>query len=397
MRLRSELGRNLLLAGGTIALTASLIGVGYGLGRYRAARGFTALFAAQQTTRTLGQLFPREQRAAVAGAYDDPADALSRFDAILWTPDYAAAPFLGFVPAPGPQPGATINALSMRGAALPAMPKPVGRLRVFVTGGSVAFGSGAPDDDRTIGAFLEAALNRPAGAGGRRFEVFTLAAPGWTSTHERIAIENRLTEFAPDLVVSLSGINDLYLSVIGRDPLWSRTFGDQLFWDLIGEARRVAGEAPPVDVAPDGRRLPPAEAARRVEANVRLAAHALEPGGAAYLYALQPNIAWVDKALSPREAEIRAHYRFRAFNRRGRREIDARLRALDLPRFRYADLADVFASLPPDEEIFLDTGHLGDKGNRIVAERLAAEIAPLLPGSPHEAAATQRAPEQPGD
>jgi hypothetical protein len=379
MRERGELGRNLALAAAAVLLTASLIGVGYGLARHRTAGGFAALFAADETTRTLGQLFPPAQRAAVAQAYLDPGDALARFDEIAWTPRYAAAPFLGFAPAPGAQPGATINALSMRGAALPAMPKPVDRIRIFVTGGSVAFGSGAPGDDHTIGAFLEAALNEPARADGRRFEVFTLAAPGWTSTHERIAIENRISELAPDLVISFSGINDLYLGSIGRDPLWSRSFGDQLFWDLLGEAHRVAGEPPAADVAPKGRAPLPAPAvAQRVEKNVRLSAHALAPVGAAYLYALQPNIAYATKQLTPREAETLARYRFRAFNRRGHAEIDGRLRSLDLARFRYADLADVFASLPAGEEVFLDTGHFGDRGNRIVATRLAAEIAPLL-------------------
>lgn len=380
MASRRDLGRNLALAVGAVVATTSLIGVGYGLGRHETASGFAALFAAHDATRTLGRLFPPAERAAVAQAYLDPEEALARFDTIPWTPPYAAAPFLGFAPAPGEQPGATINALSMRGAALPGMPKPAGRLRIFVTGGSVAFGSGAPDDARTIGAFLESVLNEPARAGGRRFEVFTLAAPGWTSTHERIAIENRLSELAPDLVISFSGVNDLYLGSIGRDPLWSRSFGDQLFWDLLGEAHRVAGEPPPADLAPDGRSpLSPAAVAQRVEKNVRLSAQALGAVGAAYLYALQPNLAYATKALTPREAATLAHYRFRGFNRRGHAEIDGRLRALELPRFRYADLAAVFASTAAGEEIFLDTGHLGDKGNRLVALRLADEIAPLLP------------------
>jgi hypothetical protein len=394
---RGELGRNLAVAAIAVAATASLIGVGYALGRRQASRPFAALFAGHETARTLAQLVPPEQRAVVAQAYLDPDAALAHFDEIPWTPRYAAAPFLGFAPAPGGQPGATIDALSMRGAGAPRMPKPAGTLRVFVTGGSVAFGAGAPADDRTIGAFLQTALNETARAGGRRVEVFTLAAPGWTSTHERIAIENRLSELAPDLVISFSGINDLYLGSIGRDPLWSRSFGDQLFWDLLGEAHRVAGEAPPADVAPEGQPpLAPDEVARRVEKNVRLAAQTLEPGGARYLYAFQPNIAYAVKQLTPREMQILSRYRFRDFNRSGHALIDRRLRALVLPGFRYADLADVFATVPAGQEIFLDTGHLGDRGNHIVAERLAAEVAPLLAPSVPAPDATKISPRQPG-
>lgn len=183
-------------------------------------------------------------------------------------------------------------------------------------------------------------LGRGAARPAPRFEVFTLAAPGWTSTHERIAIENRVSEMEPDLVVSLSGINDVYLSAIGRDLLWSRSFGDQPFFDLLLEACRTARRPPFADVAPlRDHTPPPAEVAQRLAKNAVLSARALELGGAGYVFALQPNIAWVSKQPSAREKALIAAYRFRAYNQASHGAIHERLRALDLPGFGGASLA----------------------------------------------------------
>jgi len=104
------------------------------------------------------------------------------------------------------------------------MPKPPTTYGIFFTGGSVAYGSGAPSQDKTIGQYLENLLNLEiTPVSHLRYEVFTLASPAWTSTHERIVIENRLSELDPDMVISFSGSNDVHCAGAGRDVFWFRT------------------------------------------------------------------------------------------------------------------------------------------------------------------------------
>jgi hypothetical protein len=69
-------------------------------------------------------------------------------------------PFVGYAPAPGQQHNAHINSFQFRDQREPAMPKPSGVTRIFLTGASVAFGAGAPDDQRTIGGYLQSLLDR---------------------------------------------------------------------------------------------------------------------------------------------------------------------------------------------------------------------------------------------
>ena len=375
---RTGLREGVALLAGAVLATTALIGLGAVLGHQRATAGFRRLLDAADSADTLGKLFPSpEQRIAVSEVYLAPAEELARMDEIAWTVPSAPTPFVGYAPAPGRHHNAFVNDLQMRGAALPRVPKPPGAYRIFVTGASVAFGIGAPADDRTIGAYLESILNEPPAANGRHFEVFTFAATGWTTAHERIAIENRLSELEPDLVISYSGVNDMYMNAIGRDTRWLRSYGDQMFWDLLAEVQRVARREPLVDVAANGPPASPIEVARRIEKNVRLAAAALAPVGSDYLFALQPNIAYATKRPTARESGLLAAYRFRDYNRRCHDAIDARLGRMQLDRFRYVDLSGVFADVPPTAGIFIDTGHLGDRGNRIVAERLAAEVRTL--------------------
>ncbi len=79
----------------------------------------------------------------------------------------------------------------------------------------------APDQESTIAGYLSELLNNdPIKKPDLIYQVVTFANPAWSSTHERIAIENRVVEMAPDLVVSLSGINDVHWAYRGKDIMW---------------------------------------------------------------------------------------------------------------------------------------------------------------------------------
>ncbi len=383
--------------GASLAILAAaglLVAAGAWAGRRAQLAPFEALMRAHERSATLGGV-AGDERAAMALAYDDPARAAREMDGYSWTVPNLPTPFVGVAPAPGRHANAAIDEHQFRRRAPLAQPKPPGTVRVFVTGGSTAYGTGAPSDDATIQAFLEARLARElAPRTGLVYEVVDAANPAWASTHERILIENRLSELEPDLVVSLSGNNDLHWGYLGLDVLWFRNYAESYFGALVRRLYAATGRALAVPPAPDiARPVPLDEVARRLVKNARLATAALEPTGAPYVFALQPTLAASGKALSERERRHRDAELLRA--RAGRDEADSgnayfaagyeRLRtalsALALEGFRFVDLSGAFDDQPAEAEVFLDSYHFGDRGNRILADRLFEALRPLLGGA----------------
>lgn len=330
-------------------------------------------------THTLGGALAPEERAGAASAFLDPAAALRDMDGYSYAVPTTPAPFLGAIPAPGRQANAQIDRFGLRGPHPLALAKPPGRLRVFLLGGSTAYGSGAPDQARTPAGYLQAALS--AALPGREVEVFACATPAWTSHHERIAIEQRVRGWSPDLVVALSGANDAQWGFGGRDPAWSRTYEDEHFFRIAEAALERAGAGPLSDVvetAPDP--LPPAGLAAGLLRNARLAAAALE--GVPYLLCLQPALPCTHKPLSAREQALRerwpeaqrAHYQavWAAY-----REAFA-MAAPPGGQVALHDLDPALAARPAQEELFLDAVHFGDRGNALLAQRMAELALPLL-------------------
>ncbi|MCA8923793.1 MAG: SGNH/GDSL hydrolase family protein [Planctomycetes bacterium] len=364
-----------------------LIGVGYGAGYLTAAYPTSRQIQRRAAARTLGSIAAddAERRAAFSQAYFDPTQALAELDAYSWSVPTTPAPFLNYVPQPGSWDNAEINAQGLRDARPLTLPKPPEARRVFLVGGSTAYGSGAPSQDRTIGAYLERAL-KDAGVAA---EVWTFASPAWTSTHERIAIVNRVSEWEPDLVVTLSGANDTYWSQYGHDTLWARTYEDAHFYALLDQAYTSAGQ-PLIDVTqvrPDP--YDPAEVARRFRKNVTLARAAL--GEVPLLVALQPALALSKKPLSAREQAAldakRAEFERRAVRDGG--EVfdepaywaacfDGFAAALAEREVQALDLRGVFDERSADDEVFLDAMHFGDRGNQWIAAALAPRVVDLL-------------------
>lgn len=304
-----------------------------------------------------------------------------------WAPLNLPTPFVGSAPAPGHQANASINQLQFRGEREVAMPKPEGVLRVFLTGGSTAYSSGAPGDDRTIGGYLEKELN--AGlkqATGKNVEVFTLANPAWASTHERIAIENLLSELQPDLVVSLSGNNDVHWAELGRNVLWFRTYFDKHVLTLLQELYAQSRGIELLDnIVPSAESIEPPLVAQRLLKNVKLSAYALSGSHTPYLFALQPTLAAVSKPLTAREGAIlqkrlAKKSEHQSYFRACYQAMDKLLSSAGIEGFHYLNLAGVFDA-NVNEEVFIDSYHFGDKGNEIIARSIAARAAQILAAS----------------
>ena len=365
-------------------------GLGFLLGRFSLISPIADEIGTVAEAFTLGNLLDADEKAALSGVYLEGLSPPSSLDGISWAVPNVPTPFVGNGPMPGTHANATINSMQFRRRTELAMPKPVGTFRIMLTGGSTAFGSGAPEQDRTIGGYLEQLLAAsPPGGSTRHYEVVTAANPAWASTHERILIENRLSELQPDLVISFSGNNDVHWGQAGNDVLWFRTYTDEHYFKLISKAYDLAGlgELPDVtqtSTAP----LPPELVAGRLLKNVALSWFALNQKGTRHLFILQPSLAVTNKKLTSREqsvlnSRIEEHADHIAYFHACYQRIDSALQGFDGDGYRFINMARVFDDLEADNELFIDSYHFGDKGNEIIAQHIYAVIRDLMRQSDH--------------
>jgi hypothetical protein len=362
-------------------LVAVIFSGGIAAGRFSVSLPEKRRIAIWEESESLGRLVQDpEARRSTALAYSDPERAAREMDEYSWSVRTIPTPFVGHAPVPGKQLNASINQLQIRSSEI-ATPKPPGVYRVFLTGGSTAYSSGAPSQNETIAGFLRIELQRVLEQKGLKVEVHTAATPGWASTQERIFIENRLSELEPDLVISFSGNNDAHWGFLGRDVLWFRSYADQLHFELLDGVYQRTGYGPLHDSAPKGDPILVELVASRLEKNVKLAANALRLHGARYVFALQPTISVGTKALTTRERELLAKYPDKAkYFAEAYGAIRSRLGNVSEPNFHFLDLSDPFPGSA--EEIFIDSYHFGDRGNRLIAEkifRLLSEMGLLEP------------------
>ncbi len=376
--------------GGTLAAVLFAC-LGFWLGRRTLLAKFEERIEEFERTETLGQI-AGDERAGMARAFDDPARAAAEMDQYSWAVPNIPSPFVGVAPEPGRHGNVTIDEHQFRHAAPIAEPKPPGTFRIFFTGGSTAYGTGAPSDEATIEAFFRDRLARElAPRTGLVYEVVNAANGAWASTHERIWIENRLSEMEPDVVISFSGNNELHWGYIGMNVLWFRNYAESHFGFLVRGVYEATGRTISLPKSPNvGEPVALDDVVYRLEKNLRLAVAALEPTGATYVFALQPTLAASRKPLTEREkkhseAEILQHQVERAnpiksseYFAQGYARFRAELPGLELPRFRFVDLAGAFDDMQPGIDVFIDSYHFGDRGNRILADRLYEELRPLL-------------------
>lgn len=358
--------------------------VGYLVGERRALAGPRARIAAFAASETVGGV-AGDKRAEMALAYEDPARAERELDHYTWAVPNMPTPFVGVAPMPGDHGCAHIDAQQFRHPTDLELPKPAGVFRVFVTGGSTAFGTGAPSDETTIPALLQQLVDEELGGASKRIEIVNAANPAWASTHERMWIATRLAEMQPDLVVSFSGNNDAHFAFLGLHVFSFRTYAEHFFTLLDSDILAAAGHEPfPIPWNPSVEDpVPPAEVLRRLEVNLRATTEALRPTGAPYVFILQPTLAATKKALTEREAgHLSGESLGEGCNDYFRRVYAlyrTELPKLDLAGFHFADASDALDDVPADTELFLDSYHFGDRGNRILARRLFELLRPWLP------------------
>lgn len=345
-------------------------------------REFLYIIHKQQRVGLLGGIMKNEEkRKAFSKAYLNPSLALMELDNYPWNPLPIPTPYVGYAPRPSSDSRLAINSFQFRSKRDVAIPKPKQTIRLFLVGNSTAFGSGAPDSDRTIGGYLESFLQDKYQESGCTLEVFTFADAAWTSTHERIAIECRISELEPDIVIVLSGYNEAHWAWNKKDVLWFRTYSDSFYYDVLRRTFGAIGADFPVDFLNNEESVPGVrKVAHSLIKNIRLAALSLPPT-ASYVFVLQPFILESGKKLSSRESknldrwhplqkkyysDCYAYFR-EAINNESQSNHSV-----------FLDLSNVFALCNEDEEIFLDEVHFGDRGNRYIAQEIEKKLASVV-------------------
>ena len=162
---------------------------------------------------------------------------------------YNYVPLIGFLPVPNQNFGhLKINSLGFRSENI-SFEKPKHVKRIILLGGSVAFGRTATSNENTIAYHLQRRLNTYSTKNnGYRWEVINLAVPAATSYQELIVLTKVGLRYEPDIVISLSGFNDVFHYLASKqlneqvslnkvksayDILFESQYGMMLFFYLL--------------------------------------------------------------------------------------------------------------------------------------------------------------------
>ena len=318
-------------------------------------------------------------------------------------------PFLGWIGKPNIDlPTISTNALGFRDA--PLQPRTEGVYRILLLGGSTAWGLGASANAATVSGALESILNESNA--GRHVRVMNGAYPGWQSRHELVALMEYFSQFDPDLVIALTGYNDLHVMALGGNPDLQMRAESQMLADAVDASLKPMGTLQAVRKVVgslgiwrivvyfremmqnnatgvskvlaydkgDSDRILPGVADRYVTMSNYAARH-----GAHLLIAVQPDIYTTGKSFPPEEQQVRERFTEKYAHiadvysqyRRDAIGYFSAITAAD-DNASVMDLAAVFDN--SEEPVFLDECHLNDKGHRMVAESLARTINELYPG-----------------
>jgi lysophospholipase L1-like esterase len=316
---------------------------------------------------------------ALAKMYDVPAnnrDALiKRLSEVVSMPPYWPAPFVGHVARPIVSENLHINSLGFRDRREHFENKDERTVRVFMTGGSTAWGSDASSDDQTISALLEKKLNAEMSPRtGYQYEVINTAFPAWSTTQEKLLIQQRLVDLHPDAVLMFSGGNDVHWALHGGDIRWFFSYMDQNYVALLNEMYKTAGHPEwAIPVPFSNQPIDCAKVAEIAERNVKESAAAVEEVNARLFFALQPNIISTDKHLSAYESRI--------LRQQAKPYWDACYGALrealslfKASNYRFLDLSRSFGNLDADTELFVDAYHFVDMANDLIAREIVEAI-----------------------
>jgi hypothetical protein len=322
--------------------------------------------------------------------------------------------------------GVTHNAQGFRRTEDVSATKPSGTYRIFLMGGSTAYGLGSLSpaghlkypvlkNSETIDYYIEDFLQRNIPS--RRFEVINAAIPSHSSHHHLIYLNQTILKYHPDMIVFLDGYNDYYPWERGYDQFrdypyrqWSHLYLDEPslkawasytgFWlyrkshfvYLVGKKLRPLWWAIQ-NLRPQPRlRLDVDEALQNLAANaetnflrmVERNALTLRHEGIVPVFALQPDLLFnQQKVLTDFERERLAEatagqpVNYPEFKNRARPMVIDRLERITRDRGApFIDLTDIFGGITDDA--FTDDCHLTPLANKTVADHISQRIVAII-------------------
>lgn len=275
-------------------------------------------------------------------------------------------------------PTLNINSYGFRGPEI-SKEKPNDLYRIFVVGGSTAFGYGATSDETTIPGFLQKNFDEY----GLDFhvEVINAGTEAAYSTEEAYYIKNILLQFKPNLIITYSGWNDASDVSVRENINTSVVFFDirqLLFYRtpffiyerIIGYPdREVTFSNLNEDFIPNRVNL--------WKNNWLDICKLSKEKDFKMVIAVQPILGTGDKIFSSHESSVLANQPIESnIVITGLNEFAKVLNELESECYATADLRNVFDGI--SEPVYYDIGHMSDFGNKIVAQKLFELILPIV-------------------
>lgn len=279
--------------------------------------------------------------------------------------------------------------------------------RVFVLGGSFAYGAGCPDE-ATYFRVAEHQLREQFP--DRHIEVVCAAGGAFSSLQEHLTLITRVARHHPQLVIFLSGANDAYFATKGQSVLdgndylaygaairgcvdgsilpryyHGQVFRDPrapfppLYEDYTFKVRWLLDKVAYNRAGNPDRTNPSKSKPAHTTADDFLYVQQLNLGwgrtaAVPTLLLLQPMISTTTKLRHPAEVQIRESHtpEFHETLCGVHDEIRQKLAAQS--DIAWQDLNDVVATMPADQCFFVDWVHAGETGQRVIGEHLAKLI-----------------------
>jgi lysophospholipase L1-like esterase len=310
-------------------------------------------------------------------------------------------PFLGWIGEPNTD-LSTIKTNELGFRDKPLLPRKDNEYRILILGGSTAWGLGASSNEKTVAGALESQLNRSSD--NYSYRVMNGAYPGWQSRQELTTLMEFYDEFDPDLIIAVTGWNDVYVLTEGEDPdlqmrkesgMLAKAVKETLqpmstmyavrklagslgIWRLVIHFREKMHLASPPSVrvsydAENAERIIPGMVDRYLTM-----ANFSKRHGAKLMLAIQPDIYTTGKTLTQEEESVsdrhtskfvdieKAYPKYRSdfLDKLREQFIDSEVTVLDL--------GGVFDDL--DDPVFLDHCHFNDMGYQKIASLLHNRI-----------------------
>ena len=253
--------------------------------------------------------------------------------------------------------------------------------RIFVIGGSTMFGAGSTSDSTTISGYLQEKIS--AQFPKYNIEIINAGIPKAYSFTESNLIKNKLLEYNPDLLIIYDGWNDLI-----NDYERYQDSGDYKLMDQIIRLIRQGDYVTPTvllkwyfNYQHDNINIisfNPSNIKQKVslwsDAWIDICNLQGEYDFKTVIM-IQPIVGTGNKFLSPEEQQYFLHYDSESKIRYYQLYADALPKLNSVCTATY-DLRNVFDSF--SETIFYDSGHVGDFGNEIIAEKIYEKIMPIV-------------------